>query len=110
MLLVIARRLIRSRPQNAGRPQRGHHLQRRSSGYIKLRCYRKIGDVAQGRSYICGMTAANPSDPRSPSDPWPLGDQDQGKSSLYTAGTPPLPSHLVPVRPDAHVGLAVHAA
>jgi hypothetical protein len=96
MLLVIARRLIRSRPQNAGRPQRGHHLQRPPSGYAKSRSYRELGDVAQGRSYICGMTVADP-----------LKNRDQGKNSLYTAGT--LPLVLRP--PWMHTfGTAVHAA
>jgi hypothetical protein len=93
MLLVIARRLIRSRPQDAGRPESGHPLQRPPSVYAKSRSYRELNDVAQGGSYICGMTVADPL-----------------KNRERTASTPgALPLVLRP--PWMHTfGTAVHAA
>jgi hypothetical protein len=44
--------------------------------YAKSRSYPELGDVAQGRPYICGMTVADP-----------LKNRDQEKNSLCTAGT-----------------------
>lgn len=57
---AVARRLIWSRQQDAGRPKGGHHLQSSLSVYAKSRSFRKLDDVAQGTSYICGMTVADP--------------------------------------------------
>jgi hypothetical protein len=44
--------------------------------YAKSYSYRESGDVAQGRSYICGMTVADP-----------LENRDQGKASNCPVAT-----------------------
>lgn len=61
--------------------------------YAKSHSYRELGDVAQGRPYICGMTVADP-----------LKNRDQGKNS-------PLHRWDPPTRPTwMHTfGTAVHA-